>query len=210
MIAQESLSFAARIQKVSFFCKTWPAGRLKLGNQHPHTMNSIYNLADLLKSREKFEEAEELFREELAACNSPSMLSLFFALGRSVQKCSEETWFVIPGSWQPPFYFLSFCTIWCGTCQGIASHGKDHEETVCSQRNLCRFLEDLAPCSHGPCFLSDSRRFGSPSVEESNLCRSAEELPSALSSESGASRCVRHSQVTKQLVDGRETGNQHP
>ena len=33
-------------------------------------MDSIYNLADLLKSMEKFEEAEELFREHLAACDS--------------------------------------------------------------------------------------------------------------------------------------------
>ena len=56
-----------------FFRKTWPAGRLKLGNQHPDTMISIYNLAILLKSMEKFEEAEELFREELTACDSPSM-----------------------------------------------------------------------------------------------------------------------------------------
>ena len=78
MIAQESLSFAARIQKFRLFCKTWPAGRLKLGNQHPDTMKSIYNLADLLESMEKFEEAEELFREELAACNSPSILSMSF------------------------------------------------------------------------------------------------------------------------------------
>ena len=69
-----------------FFCKTWPAGRLKLGNQHPDTMMSIYNLADLLKSMEKFEEAEELFREELAACDSPSMLSVSFSLRRCVQK----------------------------------------------------------------------------------------------------------------------------
>ena len=45
-------------------------------------MGSIYNLAVLLKSMKKFEEAEELFREELAACNSPSMLSMFFSLRR--------------------------------------------------------------------------------------------------------------------------------
>ena len=82
-IAREPLSFAARIRH---FCKTWPAGRLKQGNQHPDTMKSIYNLADLLKSMKKFEEAEELFREELAACDSPSMLSVSFSLRRCVQK----------------------------------------------------------------------------------------------------------------------------
>ena len=49
-------------------------------------MNSIYNLADLLKSMKKFEEAEELFREHLAARDSPSMLGLSFALRRCVQK----------------------------------------------------------------------------------------------------------------------------
>ena len=71
---------------IPFFFETWLAGRLKLGNQHPHTMGSIYNLAVLLKSMDKFEEAEELFREELAACNSPSMLSMSFSLRRCVQK----------------------------------------------------------------------------------------------------------------------------
>ena len=65
-----------------FFGKTWPAGRLKLGNQHLDTMKSIYDLANLLKSVKKFEEAEELFREELAACDSPSMLSMSFSLHR--------------------------------------------------------------------------------------------------------------------------------
>ena len=67
---------------IPFCFETWLAGRLKLGNQHPTTMIFIYNLADLLESMEKFEEAEELFREELAASNSPSMLTMFFSLRR--------------------------------------------------------------------------------------------------------------------------------
>ena len=71
---------------IPFFVETWLAGRLKLGTQHPNTMMTIYNLAVLLKSMKKFEEAEELFREELAACNSPSMLSMSFSLRRCVQK----------------------------------------------------------------------------------------------------------------------------
>ena len=85
LIAQEPLSFAARRFRKSailFFLDSWLAGRLKLGNQHLDTMKSIYDLADLLKSMEKFEEAEELFREELAACDSPSMLSMSFSLHR--------------------------------------------------------------------------------------------------------------------------------
>ena len=69
---------------IPFFFETWLAGRLKLGKQHPNTMMTIYNLAVLLKSMKKFEEAEELFREHLAACNSPSMLSMSFS---SSQPC---------------------------------------------------------------------------------------------------------------------------
>ena len=157
MIAQEPLSFAARIQKFRLFCKTWPAGRLKLGNQHPDTMISIYNFAFLLKSMEKFKEAEEFFREHLAACDFPSILSMSFSLHRCVQKCSEETWFVIPGSWQPPFLFSELLHIWCGTCQGVAVHGEHHKQTLGSRRSLVRFLKDLAPCGHGPCLISDSR-----------------------------------------------------
>ena len=49
-------------------------------------MNSIYNLADLLKSMEKFEEAEKLFREHLTGCDSSSMLSMSFPWRRYVQK----------------------------------------------------------------------------------------------------------------------------
>ena len=61
---------------IPFCFEIWPAGRLKLGNQHPTTMISIYSLADLLESMKKFEEAEELFREELVASHSPSMLTI--------------------------------------------------------------------------------------------------------------------------------------
>ena len=43
-------------------------------------MISIYNLASLLESMKKFEEAEELFREELVASDSPSMLTMSFSL----------------------------------------------------------------------------------------------------------------------------------
>ena len=39
-------------------------------------MAFIYNLADLLESMKKFEEAEELFRELLVASDSPSMLTI--------------------------------------------------------------------------------------------------------------------------------------
>ena len=65
---------------IPFFFETWLAGRRKLGSQHPDTMASIYSLAVLLKSIKKFKEAEELFREHLAACDSPSMLSMSFSL----------------------------------------------------------------------------------------------------------------------------------
>ena len=87
-MAREPFFFADRSFRkplIPFFFETWLAGRLKLGNQHPDTMISIYNFAVLLKSMEKFEEAEELFREELVACDSPSMLSMSFALHR----CSD-------------------------------------------------------------------------------------------------------------------------
>ena len=39
----------------------------------------IYNLADLLKSMKKFEEAEELFREELTARNLQHIEHFFIA-----------------------------------------------------------------------------------------------------------------------------------
>ena len=69
---------------IPFCFETWPAGRLKLGNQHPSTMILIYNLADLLESMKKFEEAEELFREELVASDSPSMLTMSFFLASAL------------------------------------------------------------------------------------------------------------------------------
>ena len=41
-------------------------------------MACIYNLATLLESMKKFQEAEKLFREELVASDSPSMLTMSF------------------------------------------------------------------------------------------------------------------------------------
>ena len=46
-----------------------PRGRRKLGDSHPSTLSIIYGLADLLERMERFDEAEELFREELEGCN---------------------------------------------------------------------------------------------------------------------------------------------
>ena len=40
----------------------------------------------------------------------------------------------------------------------MAVHGEHHKETVGSRKNLARFLKDLAPCSPGPCLISDFRR----------------------------------------------------
>ena len=123
---------------IPFFFETWLAGRLKLGNQHPDTMWSIYSLANLLKSIKKFEEAEELFREELAACNSPSMLSVSFSLRR----CYDSRKMAL-------LLFSEFSADLGGACQGIAVHGEHLQETVTSRRDLAEFLEDLTPCGHG-------------------------------------------------------------
>ena len=61
---------------IPFFFETWLAGRETLGNQHRDTMESMYHFAVLLKSMKRHGEAEELLREHLAACNSPSMLNM--------------------------------------------------------------------------------------------------------------------------------------
>ncbi|CAE6967791.1 klc-2, partial [Symbiodinium sp. CCMP2456] len=44
--------------------------RVRLGDSHPDTMSSMYNLANLLKTMGQLEEAEQLFREELELCRS--------------------------------------------------------------------------------------------------------------------------------------------
>ena len=124
---------------IPFFFETWLAGRLKLGNQHPSTMGSIYNLAVLLKSLKKLEEAEELFREHLAASNSPSMLSMSFSLRRCYDSRKIAALLL----------FSEFSADLDGACQGIAVYGEHRQETMDSMMGLAQFLEDSVPCGHG-------------------------------------------------------------
>ncbi|CAL1136671.1 unnamed protein product [Cladocopium goreaui] len=112
----------AQLQRFQRDFGQWIWRRLKLGNQHPDTMWSIYSLANLLKSMKKFEEAEELFREELAACNSPSMLSVSFSLRR----CYDSRKMAL-------LLFSEFSADLGGACQGIAVHGEHLQETVTSR-----------------------------------------------------------------------------
>ena len=109
---------------IPFCFETWPAGRLKLGNQHPTTMISIYSLADLLESMKKFEEAEELFREELVASDSPSMLTMSFSL----RPCCDS------GNGSPPCYFLDL----------------PRHSILWRSRRDHRFQEEFCEISQGP------------------------------------------------------------
>ena len=109
LMAREPLSFAARSFRKSvilFFFDTWLAGRLKLENEHPDGTDTNYSLAD--KSMKKFEEAEELFREHFAACDSPS---IFRACLISSHRCSD--------SWKMavPLLSLSFLQLWTGLAE---------------------------------------------------------------------------------------------
>ncbi|CAE7704423.1 klc-2, partial [Symbiodinium microadriaticum] len=45
-------------------------GRVKLGDEHADTMSSISDLATLLKEKEEWKEAEQLFCEKLKRCQS--------------------------------------------------------------------------------------------------------------------------------------------
>ena len=121
---------------------------------------SIYSLAVLLKSMKKFEEAEELFREDLAACNSPSMLSVSFSLHRCYdsQKMAD------------PLLFSEFSAE-----TGLAKADHVMENTTkrpCLPGGIWR---SFSRTSHpAATVLGRFQTFGSQSVEESNLCRSAE------------------------------------
>ena len=53
-------------------CLQCAPGRDKLGHEHPNTLTSVNNLADLLQYQGKLEEAEQLFREALDARRGPS------------------------------------------------------------------------------------------------------------------------------------------
>jgi hypothetical protein len=92
-----------------------------------------------LKSLKKLEEAEELFREHLAASNSPSMLSMSFSLRRCYDSRKIAALLL----------FSEFSADLDGACQGIAVYGEHRQETMDSMMGLAQFLEDSVPCGHG-------------------------------------------------------------
>ena len=87
-------------------------------------MISIYNLASLLESMKKFEEAEELFREELVASDFPSMLTMSFSL----RPCCDS------GNGSPPCYFLDL----------------PRHSILWRSRRDHRFQEEFCEISQGP------------------------------------------------------------